>query len=86
MPDADTLSLTDAVAAVQHQIDAYKTADAAVRKHDDAAERERSKRAAAKTALYELQDAVAGNTATMGAVAALLREAGISLPPSRRSA
>lgn len=84
MTDAATLSLTDAVVAVQQQIDAYRTADAAVRKHDESAELQRTKRAAAKQALYELQDAAAADAATSGAVRALLKQAAISIPPSKR--
>jgi len=78
------LSLTDAVAAVQEHCSAYSAADAAVRKHDEAAERERAKRAAAKQRLYELVDDAAADAATSGAVRAILKQHAISLPPSKR--
>lgn len=79
------LTLDSIIGAVAEQLQLHAAADAAVRKHDDAAERERAKRAAAKARLYELRDDAEGmGPAARGAVLAMLREAGVSLPPSKR--
>jgi uncharacterized protein YaiL (DUF2058 family) len=81
---ADTRDLGSLLAAVQEQITCHNAADAAVEKHDKAAKLERDRRAAARQALYDLRAEAAGSVAAKGAVDALLREASISIPPSKR--
>ena len=84
MTDAATLDLPSLVAAVQQQITAHSNAASAAQKAEEAATQAREKRNAARDALYKLRDQANGNPAAKGAVAQMLRDAKISIPPSKR--